>query len=1857
MIIRTIKIIFVIFSFLFSSIPLLYADDPSKDFFYSQMQESLSAPQTHSVQENVDPFSGNLKLVHTDFQLPQNGGLSLKIMRSYNSAIWGRRDISFPGFIAHNERSPIGIGWSMHMGIVKNPFGGDSSNQYLTNNPIVEMPDGSQHPLFKVPGQQNTFISKERWIYKYINTNGTWELTLTDGTVYTFRYNPAGPGYTTYDNVQVAQVTNIRNAANTASISINYTRYQNDTYSYLTSITDSTGRTITYTYEIRNNLRMLAHIDLSYQRLMTYSHQYVNPENYLSTAQPPVGNSWQYSYNSTNHELQTLTYPSGGTITYTFSDIPFDTGKVTNVKFSVVTQRTTGGRGIPSGTWSYSYNSNASPATTTITAPNGVTETHKFHSWASSCPSRQGSCGNVWKIGLPISKQISGSASLSESYAWVASGSISNDRISNSGWNGTGGFIYDAAIYVPRQSSKSITRDGKTYTTTYSNYDSYDNPTSIAETGDVNRNTSLSYWYNTSKNIIANTPDVVTISGSFSESFSTDYAYDTNGNVTQITKNGVPTYFTYDGSGNLDTVRDANNHTTSFDWSYGRISKKQNPIYAITRIINSDGTIASETNGKGFQTSYTYDGNLRLTRISPPIGNYTAISYPSNHSSKTQTRGGYSITTSYDGFGRQTGTSDSKGISTSIGYRAYGPKLSSGSNVGDTVNYDFFERIDNVVHKDNQTIDYAYSNSNVAITDEIGKQTTLTYNAFGNPDEKFLMSVKDAINNTTSYTYNMLGSLLTINQPGVTQRTFTYNLKNFLVGETHPDRGHIGYTRDGVGNMTTKSDSLDTTDYTYDAINRLIRASNDSGTIDYGYDNADNRTSMTNGGASISYQYDAVNKMTVKNETIKGQAYNSQYSYDENDNMTDIYYPGGRHLQYTYNSNNQVTSLPGFVTAISYYTSGIPIGLPYKYTNANGHTTTFTYNNRNLTTGMTAGPSSSVLNMAYSYDAKGNTTAITNNLYPTESKTFAYDELNRLTGINNTWASYSYDASGNRLSKRFGSNSAGYTYSSNRLISTTLGETFGYNNDGDMTSFNNYSLTYDNYHNLRSYSSSTTSLADYTYDGDGMRVSKTSNGKTIVYHYDQGGKVLSETDQNKNHLADYIYLHGKLVAKVAETVPTAPTNLDVWRAYRAQINLSWTDNSDNELEYIIERKTSSSGTYTVIATVAKNVATYSDMGLTPGVEYFYQVKATNQIGESAYSNAMSAIPTDNPVPSIAISPVVWNFGGAVVGGTPVLKTFAISNTGTDDLNIGALVITGTNAGSFTIPSSTDTCSNKKLVPHETHPTTCTFVVNFAPVTGGQNTGNITVSSNDSGSPQYISLQGMGQYTLTVQKNGTWIGTVTSQPSGINCGATCVSNFNGGTNITLTATPDADASFNGWSGSVCSGNTNPCIFTLNSHATVTATFNILPPIANFSASPTTASNVPFVPITFTDLSLHRPASWLWNFGDGTTSTEKNPVHTYRSVGSYAVTLTVTNATASDTKTIANYIIIQPCPDMPVRIKRNGVVSGSYTSLQAAYNVAQNQDVIEALAINFIENVNVNRPIIISMQGGFACGYAQQIGNSTIQGQVTTSDGSITMGNFELVANTPDNIYDIIVTAGSGGSISPSGVITISQGKNLAFTITPDTGKYIQDVLLDNVTVGSAATYTISNVTANHTIEARFSSTVPAVPTADFTGTPTTGTAPLSVTFTDLSTQSPSIWLWNFGDGTPNSTEKNPTHDYSAVGSYTVTLTATNGIGPGTVTKTNYIVVQPSATQNVRIAGPMPVYYSSIQAAYDVALDGGVIQVRDINLIQNLNANRNITISLEGGYNPDFSSGTGVTPLQGSITVNAGTATIKNFNLLQ
>ena len=104
--------------------------------------------------------------------------------------------------------------------------------------------------------------------------------------------------------------------------------------------------------------------------------------------------------------------------------------------------------------------------------------------------------------------------------------------------------------------------------------------------------------------------------------------------------------------------------------------------------------------------------------------------------------------------------------------------------------------------------------------------------------------------------------------------------------------------------------------------------------------------------------------------------------------------------------------------------------------------------------------------------------------------------------------------------------------------------------------------------------------------------------------------------------------------------------------------------------------------------------------------------------------------------------------------------------------------------------------------------------------------------------------------------------------------------------------------------------------------------------------------------------------------------------------------------------------------------------------------------------------INTPFYLSANNGIGTGYAG------------ATDG------VHLLQVKVDEVRIITATAGEHGAIDPEGAVTVPKGESKTFTITPDSGYYIKDVLVDGKSVGAVSTYTFENVEKNHEIHATF-----------------------------------------------------------------------------------------------------------------------------------------------------------------------------------
>jgi hypothetical protein len=221
-------------------------------------------------------------------------------------------------------------------------------------------------------------------------------------------------------------------------------------------------------------------------------------------------------------------------------------------------------------------------------------------------------------------------------------------------------------------------------------------------------------------------------------------------------------------------------------------------------------------------------------------------------------------------------------------------------------------------------------------------------------------------------------------------------------------------------------------------------------------------------------------------------------------------------------------------------------------------------------------------------------------------------------------------------------------------------------------------------------------------------------------------------------------------------------------------------------------------------------------GLTNGTAYTFRVAAMNVVGTGAQSaESNSVVPKTLPAVPTAAAATAGN-GQATVSWVAPASDGGSAITGYELTRyVGGAAQGTTSVGVVTQATVTGLANG----------TAYTFRVAAMNVVG---TGAQSAESN-AVTPIAPIPSTAPRFALTIAKSGTGTGTVTSSVGGIGCGAICAADFDAGTNVTLTAIPNAGSTFAGWSGA-CAG-TSLCTVTVDAAKAATATFNqILRPVA-------------------------------------------------------------------------------------------------------------------------------------------------------------------------------------------------------------------------------------------------------------------------------------------------------------------------------------------------------------------------------------------------------------------------------------------
>ncbi len=286
-------------------------------------------------------------------------------------------------------------------------------------------------------------------------------------------------------------------------------------------------------------------------------------------------------------------------------------------------------------------------------------------------------------------------------------------------------------------------------------------------------------------------------------------------------------------------------------------------------------------------------------------------------------------------------------------------------------------------------------------------------------------------------------------------------------------------------------------------------------------------------------------------------------------------------------------------------------------------------------------------------------------------------------------------------------------------------------------------------------------------------------------------------------------------------------------------------------------------------------------------------------------------------------------------------------------------------------------------------------------------------------------------------------------------------------------------------------------------------------SDFIANPTVLCSAPAT-VHFTNLS-NGSNQFVWDFGDSTTSTNTSPDHIYNNLGTYTVSLiALGGACGTDTIIKTNYISIDtanPCITvMPA--------SGTGDTQTACSGILYDNGGTGNYLDNTISRITIAPVGAMNVTLNFAS-FSMEQGYDYLYVYNGTNTSSPLIGKY------------------TGSTLPNGGTITSSYE---AITLVQTSDEAVNNTgFVINWECAHATTHPTTDFTVNDTLSC-------------------TG----EVIFTDISSQGPTTWLWNFGDG-DTSSFRNPTHTYISNGTYTVKLVTSNDFGYDSLTKTSYITI--------------------------------------------------------------------------------------------
>lgn len=1052
---------------------------------FSATAQNLNNPNKQGpLGTQVNTLSGNLFIPRTDIYVPARI-LDLDISFYYNSYLF-------------TEDYGFGKGWTFQYNI---KYGFDTA---APGARVILWGDGREDKYDSLPG--GTYKAP----IGFFNTlaqyqPGKYVITELDGFKYFF------------DNAAHKRITKMEEP-NGNYINFNYT----DTL--LTSMTNTAGQSISFTYNTQGRLATVVDAIAIPSRTFTYTYDAVGN---LREVKDPLNGKYQYTY-LVNGPMKSIADKNNNKVDIIyFPDMSISELIGCNKRLS----------------FSYDTASQKTVVTDHLAAGNQVTtytyQTLDNLSWITSMS------GNCCGFNMKYEYDDQGN----QTKMTDANGQVYT-------------YTYDANGNMLTATDPLNQVSTYTYTTDFKKINSYKDPKGNLYTMSYDSDGNMTQLITPGNNIYTATyaanGDILSSTNPKGSSYT--YNYDAWGNPVSVTgPNGYSAILSFDARGRLLAYTDArgNNVTNEYD-ILNRLKKITDPINNFaqfnydaqgnivsfinknneTSTLNYDASnrIVKVTGPTGNQASFTYDGMDNLTSAKNALGHETKMSYdnrnrlkgikdPENNNAVYSYDGngnvtsislpnGRSINYTYDQLNRVTSISDASGTIGSYTYDKNNNITSYTNGTGAIVSatYDSLDRIKQITDPLGNSSSYAYDKNNniISATDREGRTSYFTYDSLdriktytdnngfvttvGYDVTSNITSLKDQNNNTTTYTYDSLNRRKTMSYPDGKFMEYSYDKKNNVTSIRQTDASVITYQYDTLNRVTSRTlPGGEVYSYTYDKLSRVLTATNNSGSVSFTYDNLNRVTSETFDGRTTRYNYSIAGRTQT---TIYPDSTAVIKEFDTRNRLTKILKDSITVVEYAYNNANQLTN--------KVFANGVSSTMQYDFANRLSSINTGT-----------------IQNTSFTYDKEMNKTAINRLNNPSLSEQFTYDNGYRLTNykrgpvgspvIQNT---YTYDAVGNRTAANLNGAATAYAVNNLNQLTGVNSTSFTFDDRGNITYDGIFYKTYDAENRLNKDSASPTSVITYGYDALNRRVIKTINGSTFKYTYSGAAQIEERNSSN-----------------------------------------------------------------------------------------------------------------------------------------------------------------------------------------------------------------------------------------------------------------------------------------------------------------------------------------------------------------------------------------------------------------------------------------------------------------------------------------------------------------------------------------------------------------------------------------------------------------------------------------------------------------------------------------------------------------------------------------------------------------------